>query len=120
MTPSHNNHHFRWNRAWWESEHYARRIRQFGGMILRLPIVPHNELHEEIPPIKPPYRNLGLIELNHLHSLETVDPLVVIPWHADFLWQLAEEDSRIGHEAFKQADHLEQQIAFLGLRNAIA
>jgi hypothetical protein len=89
-------------------------------MIIRLPIKLHDELHHEIKPVTPPYRTLGIVALGHLNGLESADPLRVVTWHADFLWSLAEADTRMGHEALKQAEHLEKQIEFLGLRHEIA
>ena len=116
MRQSHNNHHLNWNKTWWERDQFSRRIRQHPGMIIRLPIKLHDELHHEIPPAMPPHRTLGIVALGHLNGLESADPLKVVTWHTDFLWHLAEADSRLGHEALKQAEHLERQIGFLGLR----
>jgi hypothetical protein len=34
---------------------------------------------------------------------------------ADYLWGIAQQDSELGDEAYKYAQHLEWQIDFLGL-----
>lgn len=113
-----NNHHLNWCKNDWYRNPIAKRIREHPGMIIRLPIQLHNELHSEIQPIKPMSRELGVIALAHLHALDSDDAPFVVPIQADYLWYMAEADTQLGHEAFKYADHLEQQLAFLGLRRA--
>jgi hypothetical protein len=105
-----------WEKRYWMQDGIARRIREHPGMIIRLPISLHNELHQEIRPIVPMSRGLGVIALSHLHSLDSDDARYVAPIQADYLWYMAEADTQLGHEAFKYADHLEQQISFLDLR----
>lgn len=112
-----NKHHVNWNRSWWESHHMSQRIRNHPGMIIPLPIALHNELHHEIPPIRPPHPILAKLALSKLISTPAIEPVYVIPAQADYLWRLAEEDSLTGDEAYVQARHLEDQIEFLNLRN---
>ncbi len=111
-----NRHHMAWCKNAWYKEPIAKRLREHPAMIIRLPIGLHNELHQEIRPIPPMSRDLGLIALSHLHSLDSGDARYVAPIQADYLWYMAEADTQLGHEAFKYADHLEQQISFLNLR----
>lgn len=95
----------------------SRAIREHPGMIIPLEVSFHNQLHREIPPIKPPRHSLGLLELSNLNGLRDLPLGLVIPTHADFLHDLGEDDSLIGEEARKQAHHLESQIDFMGLRD---
>lgn len=115
-----NKHHTSWCKNQWYKDGVSKRIREHPGMIIPLPIPLHNELHREIRPIAPPIRDLGLVALSHLQALGSTDPKFVLPLQADYLWYIAEADTQIGHEAFKYADHLEQQLAFLGLRTETA
>lgn len=108
-----NRHHTQWEKRQWWRDSVTRRMREHPGMIIKLPIDVHNELHQEIRPIAPPHHTLGLIALAHLRAIDSIDPYIVIPKQTDYLWRLADRDSQVGHEAFKYADHLEQQIAFL-------
>jgi hypothetical protein len=120
MEKGYNKHHLNWCRSQWYRDGISKRIREHPGMIIPMRIEDHNALHKEIQPIKPPFRDLGVIALAHLHALDSTDPKFVIPLQADYLWYMAEADTQLGHEAFKYADHLEQQIAFIGLRRARA
>lgn len=113
-----NRHHMNWEKRHWMRDGIAKRIREHPGMIIKLPIQQHNELHREIRPLMPMSRELGVIALAHLHALDSDDAHFTAPIQADYLWYMAEADTQLGHEAFKYADHLEQQIAFIGLRNA--
>lgn len=116
MEKGYNRHHLNWCKNAWYRDGIAKRIREHPGMIIPLPIQLHRELHQEIKPILPPKRMLGTVALSHLHGVGSTDPGFVIPLQADYLWHIAELDTELGHEAFKYADHLEQQISFLGLR----
>jgi hypothetical protein len=118
MEKGQNKHHLNWCKNQWYREPIAKRIREHPSMIIPMRIQDHNELHREIRPIQPMSRELGLIALAHLHAIDSTDARFTAPIQADYLWYMAEADTQLGHEAFKYADHLEQQIAFIGLRNA--
>lgn len=75
----------------------------------------HNRLHQEIGPIKPPSRLLANVALNHLLSLDVTDGREGAILQADYLWQVARQDSELGNEAYAYAQHLDWQIEFLGL-----
>ena len=84
-------------------------------MIIRLPIPVHNELHAEIPPMRPPHLVLARVILASLASQEGT-AYEVVPATTNFLWDLAEADNQLGHESYRWALHLEEQMQFLGMR----
>lgn len=111
-----NDHHLNWNKRQWTMDSFTRRIREHPGMIVHGLYVPtHNRLHSEIGPINPPSRDLAIIALTHLISLDITDGREGAIIQADYLWHLAQQDTEIGDEAYKQATHLDYQIEFLGL-----
>lgn len=111
-----NAHHLNWNKREWAMLGFARRIREHPGMIVHDLYIPtHNRLHQEIGPIKPPSALLGGIALSHLNSVDISDGREGAIIQADYLWKIAQQDSELGDEAYKYAQHLEWQIEFLGL-----
>mgnify|MGYP000405514754 CR=1 FL=1 len=115
------NHHGCYDRASWRLLEFTRRIREHPGMILHgieRPI--HVGAHKEIGPVAPPGRTLAIIALAHLNALGVQDGREGFVLQADFLWYLSNEDTRLGEEAYMQANHLEQQIEYFGLRKAAA
>jgi hypothetical protein len=119
MEKGYNKHHTRWVRREWLMSSVTRKIREHPGMIIPLLKAEHNELHREIEPVRPPYRTLALVELAHLQSFGSNTPELVIPSHAQYLAHIGEFDSKLGEEARIQADHLQQQIEFLGIQTWI-
>ena len=119
MSPMENDHHLQWNRAEWMSQRIAKKIRQHPGMILHNVYIPtHRSLHREIQPIQIPSHTLAIVRLAHLNTIDLKDARTAAPVHADFLWRLAEMGpGRLGDESALYAQHLEDQIEFLGLRN---
>lgn len=111
-----NDHHLNWEKRQWNMFGFARRIRNHPGMIVHGLYIPtHNRLHQEIPPIAPPSALLGGIALSHLMSLNIEDGREGAIIQADYLWQVARQDSELGDEAYRYAQHLDWQIDFLGL-----
>lgn len=111
-----NDHHLNWEKRQWTMQGFTRRIREHPGMIVHGLYIPtHNRLHQEIGPIKPPSRLLANVALNHLLSLDVTDGREGAILQADYLWQVARQDSELGNEAYAYAQHLDWQIEFLGL-----
>jgi len=111
-----NDHHMFWEKRQWAMQGFTRRIREHPGMIVHGLYIPtHNRLHQEIGPIKPPSQLLANVALNHLRSLDVTDGREGAILQADYLWGVAEQDSELGDEAYKYAQHLEWQIEFLQL-----
>lgn len=108
-------HHLNFCRREWASDNIANRIRNHPGMIVQLDNKVHKDLHANIEPIKPPYRTLGLVVLNSLKIERTKDPRYAVPDITNFLWNLAVDDSRLGHEAFRFAHYYDMQMRFLGM-----
>lgn len=116
MKYQYNDHHVNWEKRQWQMHDFARRIREHPGMIIHGLYIPtHNRLHQEIGPIKPPSRRLGLAALSHLRTLDVDDGREGVLLQKDYLWRLAEQDSELGDEAYHYAQHLEWQAEFLGL-----
>lgn len=115
------NHHGQWDARRWRMEAFTRRIREHPGMILHGVWRPtHEKAHREIPPVQPPGRTLAILALSHLNGLSVRDGREGFVLQADFLWHLSNEDSEFGNEAYIQAQHLEHQIEFFGLRSDVA
>jgi hypothetical protein len=111
-----NDHHLNWEKRQWRMFGFARRIREHPGMIVHGLYIPtHNRLHQEIPPIAPPSALLGGISLTHLMSIDVDDGRDGAILQADYLWKIAQQDTELGDEAYKYAQHLDWQIEFLGL-----
>lgn len=111
-----NDHHLNWNKREWMMYDFARRIRQHPGMIVHGLYIPtHNRLHQEIPPIAPPSKLLATVALTHLVACEVTDGREGAILQANYLWHLAGQDTPLGDEAYKYAQHLDWQIDFLGL-----
>jgi len=109
-----NRHHFNWCAREWRRDSLARRIREHPGMILPMRITVHDSLHKEIQPIRPPYQPLARLVLSNLLSVENNnDPLINLANQSHFLLNLAEEDSRIGDEAFRLGSHYLDQLMFI-------
>lgn len=114
MVNGNNKHHFNWCAREWRRDSLARRIREHPGMILPIKITIHDALHREIPPIQPPHRDLARLVLSNLLSVENNnDPLINLANQSHFLLTLAEEDSRIGDEAFRLGSHYLDQLMFI-------
>jgi hypothetical protein len=89
-------------------------------IVHNLYIPTHNRLHQEIGPIDPPTRNLAVVALTHLMSLDVEDGREGAIIQANYLWHLAQQDTELGDEAYKQATHLDYQIEFLNLGKEVA
>jgi hypothetical protein len=114
--PQFNDHHFWWNRREFVLQQATRRMRENPGSIIHgLHIAVHNRLHDEIGPIKPPSQLLANIALNHILAINVNDGREGALLQADYLWKIAQQDSELGDEAYKYAQHLEWQIDFLEL-----
>lgn len=116
IAEQYNDHHLNFARREWVLNEFARKIRQHPGMIVHgLHVPKHNRLHQEIPPISPPSRLLATVALTHLNACNVKDGREGAVLQANYLWHLAGQDTELGDEAYKYAQHLDWQIDFLGL-----
>jgi len=108
-----NRHHPDWNASIWRQQRITRLIREYPGKLIPMVIVDHNQLHREIPPMKPPIASLSKLMLHNLTELDNPDPLVNLASQASFLLSVSEQDSRFGEDAFRIGSHYLDQVLFI-------
>jgi hypothetical protein len=108
-----NKHHFNWVKREWERDSLARRIRNHPGMIIPLDVMVHRDLHNNIEGIRPPIRSLANLMIQNLFQMGQQEPLIALANQTSFLLNLAEDNGRLGDDAYRVADQYLEQQQFL-------
>lgn len=85
--------------------------RNMGGMVLRMEIEVHKDLHFFVPPPVRPSRDLMYLMVgNHM---DTEEPLERLEGHIEYLEGLVEDDAHYSNEASKLVKNFSDQMMFL-------
>ncbi len=69
-----NNHHAAWKKDWYRTTFEKQQFREMGGLVLRLAIKPHRELHANVEPPKKPNLALMQVMCNYNRRIDIPDP----------------------------------------------
>lgn len=109
-----NNHHLNWCAREWKRNTIHRRIREHPGMIIKLPINLHNQLHHEIPPVRPPALQVARYILDNLISVDNdCNPYTNLRTQYYKLTEYYKEDLPYSEQAYDLAEHYIDQYDFI-------
>lgn len=108
-----NRHHVLWRKDWYKTPS-ERRTREMAGMVLRVTINHHRDLHRTVePPEKAnPQVLIGMYNFNR-HNLETLNVYDRFEAITEMLGKVAATSGRNAHDAGKLHDNFLQQLPFI-------
>lgn len=105
-------HHAVWKKDWYTTTFERQKFREMGGMVLRLDIKAHRELHANVEPPEKPNHNLmhGMFDYNK-KNLDTQNPYERFEELTSMLGRIADIGGPNAEDAHKlQQNFLDQQI----------
>lgn len=108
-----NKHHVLWRKDWYKTAP-ERRTREMAGMVLRITINHHRDLHRAVEPPEKPNSQLlvGTYNFNR-HNLETLNVYDRFEAITEMLGKLAQRSGKNAHDAGMLHENFENQMPFI-------
>jgi hypothetical protein len=108
-----NKHHTLWRKDWYRTP-IERKTREMAGMVLRLSIDQHQELHSAIePPAKPNTHLLRAMHNYNMHNLDSLSSYDRFEAVTELLGRVAATGGRNARDAGLLHDNFEEQMPFV-------